>query len=166
MLFSNTDGRTYAKETPRSVLLDICYSWNKKRVIFHSSNRWTREKYLLAVPPADSVRVCAWNLGYTPHCCQRSVHQRPVTETRMIPRRNITRTPSAPFWKFTSKLFALIYLSLLNWLDNLPSFYKLVLHLKHGWGIVGILLLFTVSGNAMAVTQHTWRVRIKGCSWI
>lgn len=34
MLFSNTDGRTYAKETPRSVLPDICYSWNKKHTVF------------------------------------------------------------------------------------------------------------------------------------
>lgn len=44
-------------------LLGVCY-WTSvilgtKMNRFHSSNRSTREKYLFAVPPGDSARVCA-----------------------------------------------------------------------------------------------------------
>jgi len=51
---SNTDGKTYAKETPRSVVLDICYSWNKNQIV-STPGTVQPEQHLPAVPPADSV---------------------------------------------------------------------------------------------------------------
>lgn len=63
MLFSNTDGRTYAKETPRSVLLDICSSWNTNgsvcsagsgsRAVLTRSATWCQRTGLSVSPAAQ-----------------------------------------------------------------------------------------------------------------
>lgn len=80
-------------------LLGVCY-WTsvilgtKNPNRFHSSNHSTREKYLFAVPPADSVRVCAFNPMYRP---RRSAKQSFVTEAGTTPRRVIARTPAHHF---------------------------------------------------------------------
>lgn len=68
MLFSNTDGRTYAKETPRSVLLDICSSWNTNgsvcsagsgsRAVLTRSATWC-QRTGLSVSPAAQPGPCA-----------------------------------------------------------------------------------------------------------
>lgn len=69
MLLSNTDGKTYAKETPRSVLLDICYSWNKNQIIFTPATVQPEKSiYSQCHLLTACMSVCAFNLMYRPHC--------------------------------------------------------------------------------------------------
>lgn len=119
MLFSNTDGRTYAKETPRSVLLDICSSWNTNGSVC-SAGSGSR---------AALTRSATW--------CRRTALAERVTGSSAWPSAALRSRKARPHHALhpphsASKSCALIYLSFLNCLDDLHSFYRLVLQQCHG----------------------------------
>lgn len=111
MLFSNTDGRTYAKETPRSVLVDICSSWNTSGSVCSAgsgsgaaltrSATWCQLRVSPAAPPpaAQPAQGCL---------CPQKAH--PTTHRTLLALR---LNPCV-----------LIHLSLLHCLRYLHSFYS------------------------------------------